>query len=289
MLTDLRERTKKGMPCNFIVDNLIRTASLKSLEGIPDLTIKRTELSNDEFQTWVREFVPGWKKTFKFIHHKKLLEFFCTFQALGIRPEDAYMDAGGGTEGYLMGLRCEKKYLQDIRVGEAARKKFGNAVQYVECDAGSVPLPDQSLDKISCHHSFEHFQNQADTRFVREIQRLLRPGGRAAIVPIFIADRYVEITDTFTFELKFDPESHGICDPSCRLPGGDSCGNYARVYDRSAFRERVVNAVDVDGFRMTLSEVTLDGRTIPDPSLPCHRNITAINYPYRLLLLEHVV
>ena len=166
------------------------------------------------------------------------------------------------------------------------RRRLGDAIVCIECDAGTIPLPGASVDRISCHHSFEHFQGASDVGFIHEVQRLLRPGGRCCIVPLFVGTRYVEVTDALTLARKFDGRSVRVIDPTASIPGGEWCGNYARIYDARAVRERLLAAIRPDCFTVTLARVKLDGEDVPDLTLDCHRHVTAVNRPYVAMLIE---
>lgn len=52
--------------------------------------------------------------------------------------------------------------------------------------AADLPLPDASVDAMTLHCSFEHFEGDADIGFVQEAGRVLRPGGRVCIVPLYL-------------------------------------------------------------------------------------------------------
>jgi SAM-dependent methyltransferase len=62
-------------------------------------------------------------------------------------------------------------------------------------DAAAMDLPEGSIDGVTLHCSFEHFEGDADTRFATNIGRLLKPGGRVVILPLYLHDRYVIETD----------------------------------------------------------------------------------------------
>lgn len=202
---------------------------------------------------------------------------------LDIKLEDIVIDVGGGELSYVPRLPCKKKYLQDIHISNKVKELYDQEVQFLECDACKIPLDDQSIDKICVHHSFEHFQKNSDTDFIHEVQRLLKPGGVARIIPIFLADHYLEITDEFYLDRKFDDAAKSIIDPIFFLPGGNGCGNYARVYDLNAFHRRVLSHIDDEYFKYEMIEIHLNNQPIPDVSLKVHRHITKINHPYRLL------
>lgn len=70
-------------------------------------------------------------------------------------------------------------------------------------DAGEIPLPSASLDAITSHCSFEHFEGDTDVRYLRECARLLRPGGVCVIVPLYFADRYAAHTSPHVWSRKY--------------------------------------------------------------------------------------
>ncbi len=81
--------------------------------------------------------------------------------------------------------------------------------------AASIPLPDASVDFMMLHCTFEHFEGDADTAYVRECARLLKPGGRTVILPLYLNANHCNITgetDTSVQEsIGFDPEAQYHC------------------------------------------------------------------------------
>jgi len=57
-------------------------------------------------------------------------------------------------------------------------------------DAASMPVPDGFADHLVMHCSFEHFEGDSDIRFIREASRVLRPGGRLCILPLYTSKKY---------------------------------------------------------------------------------------------------
>jgi len=182
-------------------------------------------------------------------------------------------------------LKCREKFLQDISIAPDLKAEHQNKVVFIEGDAGNIPLPDDSLDKISSHHSFEHFQNESDILFIREVQRLLRIGGRCCIVPIFTANRYVEVTNKVDLSKKFDDQSKIIIDPTATVPGAGVSGNYARIYDPKMLGQRVIDNIDLNKFSVMIYEIKINNASVPDLSMACHKKISKINRPYRALVI----
>lgn len=270
---------------NLIVDRHIYALKWNGLTShLENCETAVFHISAQELSDWVRTFFPDYMKKFGDFRHKKLIEFYATFHLLNPKEEHVFMDAAGGANGYLRRLRCKKRILQNLRIGGKTKDILGPGVDYIEGNAASIPLPDESVNLISCHHSFEHFQKEADIAFVKEVQRLLKVTGRCCIVPLFIANRYAEITSRLSFQFKFDKRSLRIIDPTARIPGR----YYARVYDLSAFQQRVLKHIDQSRFKVEIFELRLDGALLPDLSLKCHRLVTAVNFPYRALVLHRL-
>lgn len=55
--------------------------------------------------------------------------------------------------------------------------------RFVNADSEHLPFPDGSFDVVTCSNSFHHYPHQAAT--VREMHRVLRPGGRLMLIDGF--------------------------------------------------------------------------------------------------------
>ena len=75
---------------------------------------------------------------------------------------------GGGVK-----LRQEE---QEIPLLEAFEKKFGLKVVRENFLEQPLPLPDASVDVVTCFHSLEHWHH-SPRRLFREIGRIIKPGG----------------------------------------------------------------------------------------------------------------
>lgn len=273
-------------PRNVITNRIVKPVPFDDLNMLQNIKIACLNIHSNDYEQWVNQFFPAWYDRFRHIQHKKLIEFYSTFILLSPCSNDIFMDAAGGIDTYLKDIKCTKRFLQDIKISADIKFRLGNNVEYIEGDAGHIKLPNESVDKISCHHSFEHFQADSDILFIKEIQRLLKTDGKCAIIPIFIADLYLEVTDTFSFKRKFDNRSRYIIDPTATIPGGRSCGNYARIYDIKAFQERIISNVNTTEFKVTIVELKIDGNTVPDMTLDCHKSVAKVNCPYRAMIIE---
>ena len=64
-----------------------------------------------------------------------------------------------------------------------SRQIDGDPPRFVNGDSEHLPFADRSFDAITCSNSFHHYPHQAEA--VREMRRVLRPGGRLMIIDGF--------------------------------------------------------------------------------------------------------
>lgn len=60
-------------------------------------------------------------------------------------------------------------------------------------NAAAIPLPSASLDGMTLHCAFEHFEGNADSQFIRECARLLKSGGKAVILTLYVNLRWTNL------------------------------------------------------------------------------------------------
>ncbi len=278
LLHRLRNRLRRTW--NVKIDKHAKPLAEKDLDNIcPHRVISLTEV---DFKEWLgKTSLPFRDNLFP---HKKALEFFFTQAILDPAPEDHVMDAAGGRSGYLEALRtlrgCRHLYLTDHIYDGHSLTPDGYHV--VGGDISSIELPDNSLTRISCHHAFEHFKGDRDSGFIKEIARLLRPGGKACIIPAFLTTSYVECWNERP-TTQFDPEAEVLMDRTASIPGAEDEGYFARFYSMDAFKQRVLDVALSRGLEARLITCKLDGRDIPDMV----RNFgSALNCPMRALVLS---
>lgn len=271
---------KKNKKWNTIIDNY--TYSLKSVDD-KILKIHKKEIYKFEIERWL---IRGGLERFieKECIHKKGLEFFLTAHLLQIKPYDSVLDAAGGLSGYLSALRLNGHlgdlYLTDHIFNGIHRGADG--VNIVGGDITDIHLPDCSLDKVACHHAFEHFQDNKDIRFIKELNRILKPGGEAVVTPIFLADKYIECWNILR-QTKFDDLAELVIDKTASIPGGDEDGHFARIYNLDALEKRVLSPAKQIGFDTSLVELTVDGQIMPDMN---YNFGSKLNSPLRALVLK---
>jgi len=117
----------------------------------------------------------------------KALQHYVAAKLLDLSRDDVYIDVASSSspvpEIYheLYGCRA---YRQDLGYPE------GIDGSIIGGDAGDMPMADGFATKMALHCSFEHFEGNADIRFIKEASRVLAKGGRLCIVPLYLFTEY---------------------------------------------------------------------------------------------------
>ncbi|KAK9820666.1 hypothetical protein WJX74_002948 [Apatococcus lobatus] len=101
-----------------------------------------------------------------------------------LRPDSQILDVGAGTGKFtrLLASKCGYANVQAVEPVEEMRECFQTAVPGVCVQDGSadfLPLPDSSMDCITCAQAFHWFAN---TGSLREFRRVLKPGGLLVLI-----------------------------------------------------------------------------------------------------------
>jgi predicted SAM-dependent methyltransferase len=165
--------------------------------------------------------------------HEKSLEHYLAAFSLKLAKGDLYVDIASEHSpipDIYKALYEVTSYRQDIMYEE------GIHGDRIGCDACHMPLPDNSMDKLTLTCSLEHFEGDSDSMLIKEIDRILKPGGAAFIVPFYLFNRHAIQTDPLVSAMNnvtFDKDAIVYC---CK--GWNN--RHGRFYDHRAFAERIV-------------------------------------------------
>lgn len=198
------------------------------------------------------------------LYTEKVLEHYIAFQ-LGVQRMPAggqYMDIAACNSPWAMILR-QKGYRADAIDLEPSRE-FSHLPYYHVMDATRMSLPDSSVDCASLQCALEMFIHDADTRLMGELGRILKPGGRAIIVPLYLHRRYCGYCTPEYWHCKqyHDPEAElFVNSKGFGVP-------FSRKYDVDQLKRRVLDPLQGNGMSFTL-RVLRNGPLI-DPAIYCH-------------------
>lgn len=96
---------------------------------------------------------------------------------------------------------------------------------------------------------FEHFEQDADSGFVREVARILRPGGKVCILPLYMNENYHVLSN---FEL-IQRLGMPAFDKNVDIYMQERPNNhFGRFYDAKALKERVIDIAEKAGLKVEI-------------------------------------
>lgn len=178
---------------------------------------------------------------------EKALEHYVAAELLALSPDDVYCDVASDaspTPKIYKSLFGCTTYRQDLSY------PLGLNGDTIGGDAARMPVPDGFFSKAALHCSFEHFEGDADTRFIREAARILKPGGRMCIAPLYLAETYHILTDLNVLDsVKDFPREDAL------VFYREKWGNrFGRHYDVAHLARRVL--AHTKGLKVTVFHIT---------------------------------
>jgi SAM-dependent methyltransferase len=194
---------------------------------------------------------------------EKWLEHFVSIELLQPAPGQVVVDVASCTSPFpdlvRRRLGCVA-YRQDwsYAVGIDGDRIGGDAVR--------MPVPDGFADHLVLHCSFEHFEGERDSLFLREAERVLRPGGKLCILPVYTSARYGIQTDLAAWNRRRPELARRAL--TCIAEGWGEV--HGRFYDLASFRERILR--HLGGLRLQVWRVENCREVAPD----CYLQMAAV-------------
>ncbi len=175
---------------------------------------------------------------------EKTLQHYLAAKLLNLSQDDIYIDIASSsspTPDIYRELYGCATYRQDISWPEGVNEDIigGNAM--------NIPVEDGFADKMALHCAFEHFEEDSDIGFVIEAARVLKPGGKVCILPLYLHSEFVALSDLSVVRLfekvPFDKEATVYC--------ARNWGNrHGRAYDVAHLGSRI--RANLKGMKMTV-------------------------------------
>lgn len=227
------------------------------LKELRDHHIKTSlfSISHNEYKDYLREAgYPEWYygggKNEKENFVEKTLEHFVSTKFLNLNPDSVFIDIAACNSPFsdiikkMFGVK--DVYQQDLIYPAGIR---GNKIGGY---ASEIPLPDESVDAVTLHCSLEHFEGNSDTMFFKEMQRLLKKGGKIVVLPFYLAHEYtIHIDPVYNF-LKFHKPD--LNDKKARLRYCNWYQFFSRHYSIDMLKERIVDQTP----RLSLEVIKID-------------------------------
>ncbi|HET7813487.1 MAG TPA: methyltransferase domain-containing protein [Candidatus Baltobacteraceae bacterium] len=221
-------------------DDIVAGALASACIPVEAFTVRR-----ERFVRWIRE---AQYSALAYVVNRveKQLEHFVSIELLALPARGTLIDAASCRSPFpeLMRARGYRVVAQDLSYPAGLHgDRLGG-------DAAAMELPSAFADGITLHCSFEHFEADADTRFVSTVGRILKPGARAVILPLYLSHTYTIETDPLVSRGKVP------VDPGAQLVAGYGYANrFGRHYDAASLLARVLQPAERSGLNVTVVRV----------------------------------
>ncbi len=177
-------------------------------------------------------------------YRRKMMEYYAVDKMLGFQDwgkDDIYIDIGAAGSPFAKWLRERRgimAYGLDLEEGAYSHLDY-----YLQEDATHMHFADSSVRAISMQSAFETFAGDADTRFISEAARVLKKGGKAVIVPLYMHEKHLCTVSPNYYKKGYADEGALECiRTDCRA--GLRSG---RFYSVDALEERILKVAEKNG------------------------------------------
>ena len=197
---------------------------------------------------------------------EKLLEHWIAAERIGLTGYSAaeiYIDVAAGNSPWAKALRQR----HDLAAFAIDRSAIGEAFRmhaYYRCeDATATSFANASVSGASLHCAYEMFGGDDDIRLLQEAARILKPGGKLVILPLYLHTEYCAYST---------PEYYGrgYSDPAANEYVRTDCFGIpaSRKYDAGTLKSRVLDTVE--GLGMTYRLLALRNASELGKNIYCH-------------------
>lgn len=201
------------------------------------VTVDDVEVDVMEFERWLQGFarLRDHYSALGDVCIEKCLEHYLVWKHLAIKKGEVYVDVAAAGSPWATHLRRSgvEAYRLDLSY---PRGIHGHDIG---ADAGITGLPNGFASALSSQCAFECFDGDADVRFVKEADRILRRDGRYAVVPLYLEDEYFVLASPLCRldGITFDEDAKRVWrDDGQRVP-------FARFYSPASFRSRIYQSL----------------------------------------------
>lgn len=174
------------------------------------------------------------------VWHEKLVEHWLAFDRLGLsgyQPADVYVDVAAGGSPWAKTLR-ERLGISSFAIDLNVNPAYTHLSFYRAEDATATTFADASVDGMSLQCAYEMFVGDDDINFIKELARILKPGGKAVISPLYMHTHYCAYSSPRYYGKGYsDPVAKEYVFPDVlEVPS-------SRKYDARELKRRVLDTV----------------------------------------------
>lgn len=197
---------------------------------------------------------------------EKVLEHWIAAERLGLmqyQPADVYVDIAAGNSPWAKILRTRLGIAAFAIDLGAVGADFQDLSYYRTEDATATAFADASVSGASLQCAFEMFAEDDDTGLIEELARILKPGGKAIVVPLYLHTHYCAYATPEHFgKGRADARAtEYVCRDWTGIPS-------ARFYDARELQARVLAPIERLGMRYQL--LALRNKAALGEGIYCH-------------------
>lgn len=217
---------------NIVLPAYSEDTIIKELQQQTGITVEPIRIDKSGFQNFLAEHNHILKKNIdNFV--EKYFEYFVSLILLNLKPDDILIDIASRRSPFPEVVRERNGcmvYRQDLIYDQ------GIDGERIGGNAGAMPVPDNFCSAMTLHCSFEHFAGKDDSNFIIEAGRVLKPGGKVCILPLYIKDEPCIFVDPCISTPDVSSETGFRIVPrlGTRIP-------FARHYNVSLLKQRVLD------------------------------------------------
>jgi SAM-dependent methyltransferase len=197
---------------------------------------------------------------------EKLLEHWIAAERLSLAQygaQDIYIDIAAGGSPWAKALRSAYAG-QAFAIDLSLDGSDYEGLDYYRVENGTrTSFEDASVSGASLQCAFEMFMRDDDVGLIREFARILKPGGKAVILPLYLHTHYCAYASPRYF-------GKGYCDAHAKeyvCRDWDTIPS-ARYYDTSVFKRRILDTIE--GLGMHYRILVLRNKADFGDNIYCH-------------------
>ena len=172
---------------------------------------------------------------------EKLLEHFIAFERLGLknyRPQDIYIDMAACGSPWAKILKEKQNLASSYAIDVSIAVQYAHLSYYKKENAISTSFSASSVKGASLQCAYEMFTGNDDIDLLKEAARILSPGGKMIIVPLYMHTHYCSYSTPEYWGKGFsDQEAKEYVRLDCfGVPS-------SRKYDAFKLKERVLEVI----------------------------------------------
>lgn len=197
---------------------------------------------------------------------EKHLEHWISSELLGLsefQTDDIYVDVAACTSPWVKSLR-ERLKLSAFAIDlQPASPDYSSLPYYRVENATHTSFASNSVRGASLHCAYEMFMGDDDKGLIKELARILKPGGKAVILPLYMHTHYCAYSTPEYF-------GKGFSDLAAKEYMRSDCYGVpsSRKYDAKEFKNRVVSPLLSSGLKYRL--LALRNKEALGAKIYCH-------------------